>query len=160
MNKLFAREIREGDMILGEAVQLPGGEYRLSQAIQALSDRTEYRTAIERRAAAFAGRYPRLKRGALVTGILVPAILVIVFSLTTGTKLLSLAAWFVWILLIIGFLMAIELMRDSIDRQVRLGTLDDEAIRRAMSESSGARRWMRLTRARAAARHADAENHA
>ncbi|WP_314688742.1 YhgE/Pip domain-containing protein [uncultured Bifidobacterium sp.] len=160
VNRLFAREIREGDMIIGEPVQLPGGEYRLSQVIQALSDRTEYRQAIEERAAAFARRYPRLRRGALITGIIVPAVLAVVFSLTTGTKLLSLAAWFVWILLIIGFLMAIELMRDSIDRQVRLGTLDDEAIRRAMSESSGARRWMRLTRARAAARHADAENHA
>lgn len=153
VNKLFAREIREGDMILGEAVQLPGGEYRLSQAIQALSDRTEYRTAIERRAAAFAGRYPRLKRGALVTGIVVPAVLVIVFSLTTGTKLLSLAAWFVWILLIIGFLMAIELMKDSLDRQVRLGNLSDEAIRSTISASGGTRHWMRLTKQHTAAGH-------
>ena len=61
MNKLFAREIKDGDMILWEPVQLPGGEYRLSQAIHALSDRDDYRKAIEARASAFAVRYPRLR---------------------------------------------------------------------------------------------------
>lgn len=141
VNKLFAREIKDGDMILWEPVQLPGGEYRLSQAIHALSDRDDYRKAIEARASAFAVRYPRLKHGALITGILVPAILVIVFSLTTGTKLLSLAVWVVWILLIIGFLMAIELMRDSIERQIRLGSLSDDAIRGAITQSHSAWAW-------------------
>ena len=141
VNKLFAREIKEGDMILWEPVQLPGGEYRLSQAIHALADKEDYRMAIERRASGFAIRYPRLKRGALIAGIIVPAILAVVFSLTTGTKLLSLAVWVLWILIIIGFLMSIELMRDSIDRQIRLGSLSDDAIRNAISQSRGSRLW-------------------
>lgn len=53
-------------MIIGEPVHLPGSEYRVTQAIAALADHDEYRHAIERRAAKFAYRYPRLLLGALV----------------------------------------------------------------------------------------------
>ena len=54
LNRLFAREIKESDMIIGEPVHLPGSEYRVTQAIAALADHDEYRHAIERRAAKFA----------------------------------------------------------------------------------------------------------
>ncbi|RBP97833.1 hypothetical protein CRD60_04390 [Bifidobacterium aemilianum] len=129
LNLLFARQIAESDMIVGEPVQQISHEFRLSQAISLLADRDEYRQIIERKANHFAQLYPKLKRIALVAGIVVPAILAVVFSFTTGTMLVALAVWIVWILIMIAFLMAIEMMRDNVTRQVRLGTLDDEAIR-------------------------------
>lgn len=129
LNRLFAKEIEESDMIVGEPVHLPGNGFRVSQMIRALADREEYREQINRRAQSFALHYPRLRRGALVAGIVVPAVLVTVFALTPGVKLVALATWIAWILLILGFLMVIELMRDSFERQAALGTLSDESIR-------------------------------
>lgn len=129
VNRLFAREINESGIIIGESVQLPGSGYRLSNLMSALADKEEYRTAIEERAARFTVLYPKLKRAALAAGIVVPAVLIVVFSLTTGTALAAFAAWLIWILLIIGFLMVIESINDNLQRQVALGNLGDDAIR-------------------------------
>lgn len=136
VNLLFAREIDEGNMITTEPVRDPGLHYRLSQAISVLADKEEYRTAMESRAVAFAKLYPKLKHGALVVGIIVPIALAITFSLTNGTKLVALATWMVFLLIVIVFLMSIEMMRDSIARQVRLGTLSDDALRTMLVEHS------------------------
>ena len=122
LNRLFAREIKESDMIIGEPVHLPGSEYRVTQAIAALADRDEYRHAIERRAAKFAYRYPRLLLGALIAGFVVPAALIIVFVLTTSEKIVVMGTWLAWVLIIMGFLMVVEFMRDSIRRQTELAT--------------------------------------
>ena len=129
LNRLFAREIEESDIIIGEKVHLPGNEYRITQAIAALANHEDYRHAIERRAAAFQRHYPRLLTGALVAGFVVPATLIIVFSLTASEKIVVMATWLAWVIIIIGFLMVVEFMRDSIRRQTELGNLSDESIR-------------------------------
>ena len=129
LNRLFAREIKESDMIIGEPVHITSNEYRVTQAIAALADREEYRHAIERRAAKFAYHYPRLLLGALIAGFVVPAALIIVFSLTASEKIVVMGTWLAWVLIIVGFLMVVEYMRDSIRRQTELGNLSDESIR-------------------------------
>ena len=91
LNRLFARQIKESDMIIGEEVQLPERGYNVSQAIQVLADKGGYREAIEERASRFAELYPKLKRGALVAGFIVPVILVLIFSFTNGEKIVVLA---------------------------------------------------------------------
>lgn len=137
LNRLFAREIEESDILVGEPVHMPGSQYRISQAIRALADRDEYRATIDRRAKRFALHYPMFKRGALIAGLVVPAVLVVVFALTPNVQLVALATWIVWILLIIGFLMTIEFMRDSFERQVKLGTLSDDTIRELLYARKG-----------------------
>ena len=132
-NRMFARQIQESDMIIGEDVHLPGSEYRISNALQALTNHSRYKMSIERRAAQFEALYPRLKRGALIAGLAVPIILAVTFSLTTNAKLEALLAWIIWILLIIGFLLAIEFIRDNLRRQRELGNLDDDEIRIALA---------------------------
>ncbi|TPF84166.1 membrane protein [Bifidobacterium sp. UTCIF-36] len=129
LNRLFAREIEESDMIIGEPVHIATNEYRVTQAIAALANRAEYKHAIERRAAKFTQQYPKLLSGALIAGFVVPAALIIIFSLTTGEKIVVMATWLAWVLIIIGFLMVVEYMRDSIRRQTELGNLSDESIR-------------------------------
>ena len=139
LNRLFARQIKESDMIIGEEVQLPERGYNVSQAIQVLADKGGYREAIEERASRFAELYPKFKRGALIAGFIVPVILVLIFSFTNGEKSVVLATWIIWVLLIIGFLMVIEYMRFSLQRQVELGSLSDEAIREQLVERQAAR---------------------
>lgn len=139
LNRLFAREIEESDMIIGEEVELPERGYNVSQAIQVLADKGGYREAIEERASRFTELYPKLKRGALVLGFIVPVILAAVFSFTNSEKVTVLATWLVWILLIMGFLMVIEYMKDSLNRQVELGNLSDESIQFMLMERQAAR---------------------
>ena len=67
--------------------------------------------------------------GALIAGFVVPAALIIVFSLTTSEKIVVMGTWLAWVLIIVGFLMVVEYMRDSIRRQTELGNLSDESIR-------------------------------
>ena len=134
LNALFARQIKESDMIVGEEFHTPGRGPKLSQAIMALADHEAYRRSIELRAAKFAALYPKLKRGALAAGVVVPAVFCVVFGINTDWKLAALASWIIWLLLIIGFLIVIETTRDRLERQMALGTLSDDAIRRLLYE--------------------------
>lgn len=144
VNRLFSKEIDEGDMIINESPSEKSGDigrrYSISQAIRVLADEGEYQAIIERKAVDFASLYPKLKRGALIVGIAVPIILGVTFSLTNGTKLVALAAWIIFLLLLAAFLMGIELMRDSIARQVDLGTLSKDALRSVISQARPRRR--------------------
>ncbi len=151
LNKLFARQIAESDMIIGEEVQLKERGYNVSQAIQVLADKGGYREAIEEKASRFAMLYPKLKRGALIAGFVVPIVLILVFSMTTGEKVVVLATWMLWILLIIGFLVIIEYVRYSLERQVELGNLSDDAIQSLIMERQ-AKHMRRKKRARLAKR--------
>ena len=131
-NHLFAREVHEGDMIVGERVYMPANRFDLAQALHVLADHGEYRRRIERRAKRFATLYPRLMRGALVAGFAVPIVLFIVFSFvgaSDGSKLVALATWIAWILIIIIFLMTVESIRESLRRQTELGSLSEDSLR-------------------------------
>lgn len=143
LNRLFAKEIAESDMIVSEPVEQLGNEFTLSQEIAMLANKDEYRQMIIEKASHFADLYPKLKRGALIAGILVPAILGVTFSLTSGTKVAALAAWIIWILVIIAFLMSIEMTRDKLLRQLRLGTLDDETLHSMLSLHNGSHQYNR-----------------
>ena len=60
---------------------------------------------------------------------MVPAALIIVFVLTTSEKIVVMGTWLAWVLIIMGFLLVVEFMRDSIRRKTELGNLSDESIR-------------------------------
>ncbi|AKV55712.1 YhgE/Pip domain-containing protein [Bifidobacterium actinocoloniiforme] len=153
LNRLFAREIEDSDMLVGEPVERISSEFSLAQALAVLANKDEYRQAIVARATSFARLYPRLKRGALIAGIVVPAILAVTFSFTSGTMVTALAAWVIWILVIIAFLMAIEMMRDHVVRQIRLGTLSEQTIRGMVFDFDRPRRKIRRRRRAAMPAH-------
>lgn len=134
LQRLVDRQLQASDIITNEPPSHKSHEYRLAQALSMLANKEEYRESIETRAHKFALLYPKLMHGALIAGIVVPAIMAITFSLTTGTKVVALAAWVIWFLAIIIFLVSVESIRDSLDRQVRLGNLDDDAVRTLLYE--------------------------
>lgn len=140
LNHLFAREIHESDMIVGEQVYTPTHRFNLMQVLQALTNQGGYRKQIESKAQRFAKLYPRLMRGALIAGIIVPIILAVTFSLTDGTKLVALATWIAWILIIIAYLMVVEYIRDSLHRQLELTSLNEQSLRSMLFTSSSAGR--------------------
>ncbi|WEV42048.1 YhgE/Pip domain-containing protein [Bifidobacterium sp. ESL0682] len=134
LQRLADQQLKASDIINNEPALHKTHEYPISQALSMLANKEEYRASIEERARKFALLYPKLMRGALAFGIAIPVAIALTFSLTTGTKVIALAAWVIWFLVIIVFLVVVESIRDSLARQVRLGNLDDDAVRTLLYE--------------------------
>ena len=127
--RLFAREIERSDIINGEEVHLPERRFRVAQLVRVLSDREDFRHHISDHAARFICWYPRLKRGALVVGIAVPAVIAVVFAVTAMEKVVVLTLWLVWLVLVLTFLVVVEFIRDNIERQASLNAMTDDEVR-------------------------------
>ena len=127
--RLFAREIERSDIINGEEVHLPGRRFRVAQLVRVLSDREDFRHHIADHAARFICWYPRLKRGALIVGIAVPAVIAVVFAVTAMEKVVVLTLWLVWLVLVLTFLVVVEFIRDNIERQASLNAMTDDEVR-------------------------------
>ena len=127
--RMFAREIERSDIINGEEVHLPERRFRVAQLVRVLSDREDFRHHIADHAARFICWYPRLKRGALIIGIAVPAVIAVVFAVTAMEKVVVLTLWLVWLVLVLTFLVVVEFIRDNIERQASLNAMTDDEVR-------------------------------
>lgn len=127
--RLFAREIERSDIINGEEVHLPERRFRVAQLVRVLSDREDFRHHISDHAARFIHWYPCLKRGALIIGIAVPAVIAVVFAVTAMEKVVVLTLWLVWLVLVLTFLVVVEFIRDNIERQASLNAMTDDEVR-------------------------------
>ncbi|MDF7663203.1 YhgE/Pip domain-containing protein [Bifidobacterium sp. ESL0763] len=134
LRQLVDRQLGATDIFVNEPSLHKPRQYRVTQALSLLANKAEYRAAIERRAHKFALLYPKIMRGTLAFGIAVPVAMGVIFSLTNGTRVVALAAWLIWFLATIIFLVAVEAIRDSLARQVQLGNLDDDAVRTLLHE--------------------------
>ena len=74
VNRMVARQVRDGGLFNGEDVDIPVRPYRISQIMRALSDKDTYATALQQRYATFNRWYPQLMKGALVLGVAVPVL--------------------------------------------------------------------------------------
>ena len=127
--RMFAREIERSDIINGEEVHLPERRFRVAQLVRVLSDREDFCHHIADHATRFICWYPRLKRGALIVGIAVPAVIAIVFAVTAMEKVVVLTLWLVWLVLVLTFLVVVEFIRDNIERQASLNAMTDDEVR-------------------------------
>lgn len=137
LNRMFARQIKDSDILNGEDVQVPARRYRMGQLIQALSDREDYRLRLHRHADSFIRWYPRLKQGAWIFGIAVPTIATVAFSLNQSEKVVVLTVWLVWLVVVLVFLVVVEHIRDSLERRLSLDGLSNDELRTLFSASGG-----------------------
>lgn len=129
VNWLFAKELDDTEIFVSEKTLAPRRRFRLSQIIRALVDKDEFEQSVLARARRFEVRYPRLRLGALVVGFVVPAILVVISSFSWNSKPVVIGLWVLWILVIIGYLIAVEYVKESITSQISLGSMPEEDLR-------------------------------
>ncbi|WP_461545645.1 hypothetical protein, partial [Senegalimassilia anaerobia] len=129
LNRLVAKEIEQSDLLNVEEALVPERRYRIGQLIRALSDHDEFHNAVRQQADTFLRHYPRLKRGALILGIAVPVAVSVVFAVTTTEKVVILTAWLIWLVILIGFLLGLEMVRDNIQRQASIDSMSDDELR-------------------------------
>lgn len=129
LNRMFAKQLAESDIINHEQVQLPERRYRMTQIIRAMSDHDEFRDYLEERSSKFMRLYPKLKRWAIVTAVIVPIIFTaLVAFVSPGQKVIILTGWLIWLIAVILFLIILEHARYSLDRQAKLNNMNDEEL--------------------------------
>ena len=129
LNAMVSRDLSRSGLFLAEATHLPSSRYRLSQIVAVLADHDGYSRSVTRRARNFERRYPKMRRGALILGIVIPAVLAVLSVASVAEVPLLLGLWIIWILVIITFLIALEYIRESLARQQLLTSMDDSDVR-------------------------------
>lgn len=129
VNRMTAREIRDSGIFNSEDGEIPARRYRFYQIMRALSDRPEYREALERRKARLDRMYPSLIKWTAIMGVTVPVVLTLVLTLTAAEKVVLLSLWLAWIIFVFMLLIMIESLRFSLDRQLRLYQMDGCKLR-------------------------------
>lgn len=130
VNRMVARQIKQSDIFNGEDAVIPARRYRFSQVLRVLADRSGYREALMQRYDRFQRLYPWLIRGAIIVGVVVPIVATVVLSLGTTGKVVLLTLWLGWIAFVFIFLVVIESLKMSFERQMRLDDMSDAEIRR------------------------------
>lgn len=134
LNRLVAKEIQKSDLLNVEEALVPERRYRIGQLIRALADHDEFHNTMQQQADRFMKLYPRLKRGALIAGILVPVAFTAVFAVTTTEKVVTLTAWLIWLVFLIVFLLGMEMVRDNIQRQAYIDSMSDDELREHLAD--------------------------
>ena len=127
---MASRQIREGDLYNGEDTVAPARPYRLSQVVHALADRDDYRASLERRYAQFSRRYPIFIRASIVLGIVVPVAIVTLMALDAAEKVTLLTIMLVSLVTLMIFLVIVESLRYSFERQLSLEEMSSKNVLR------------------------------
>lgn len=112
--RLLNRELGDTGLFVSEDVQVLGSRRRLSQISQALTNRERFREKTSQHALWFDQHQAQLRRVGLIVGLFVTAILAVVALLSPGAKATVLGLWGALCLLLIGFLVALEYIKQNI----------------------------------------------
>ena len=129
LNAMVTRDLASSGLFLAEATRVPSNRYRLSQIVAALADHDGFQRSVSGRAARFERRYPRIRRVAIVVGIVVPVALAVLSVANVAEVPIMLGAWIVWVLLVIMFLIGLQYVREALERQQLLGAMDEGDVR-------------------------------
>ena len=129
LNAMITRDLSSSGLFLAEATRVPSSRYRLTQIVAALADHEGFQRSVSARAARFERRYPRIRRGAIVLGVLVPAALAVLSVTNSAEVPVVLGAWIVWVLAVIMFLIGLQYLREALERQQLLGAMDESDVR-------------------------------
>ncbi len=128
MNRMFSKQIAASDIFNGEDSELPARRYRMSQLFSVLADREEYRTRLAESAKTFIHWYPRLRHGALILALVVPAVVSPILGLLGIEKVVILTCWLAWFAATVFFLVGLEFVRDRMSHDIALDVLSDEEL--------------------------------
>lgn len=129
LNAMITRDLASSGLFMAEATRVPSSRYRLSQIVAALADHDGFQRSVSSRAVRFERRYPRIRRVAIVVGVIVPVTLAVLSVANVAEVPIVLGAWIVWVLLVITFLIGLQYVREALARQQLLGAMDEGDVR-------------------------------
>ncbi len=145
LNAMITRDLASSGLFLAEATRVPSNRYRLTQIVAALADHDGFQRSVSGRAARFERRYPRIRRIAIILGVIVPVALAVLSVANVAEVPIMLGAWIVWVLLVIMFLIGLQYVREALARQQLLGAMDEGDVRSLLTRRvQGARSRLAL----------------
>ena len=145
LNAMITRDLASSGLFLAEATRVPSNRYRLTQIVAALADHDGFQRSVSGRAARFERRYPRIRRIAIILGVIVPVALAVLSVANVAEVPIILGAWIVWVLLVIIFLIGLQYVREALARQQLLGAMDEGDVRSLLTRRvQGARSRLAL----------------
>ena len=98
--------------------------------MRAMSNHEEFRAYLLEHSTRFMRLYPKLKHGAYALGVVVPVLFTASMALwSPGKKVVVLTVWLLWLIAVVAFLIIVEHMKDSLERQIALNAMSDEELR-------------------------------
>lgn len=135
---LFNRRLAETEVMVSEEVQVTGRR-RAPEIIRALTDGDGFRADVAQRAQRFGERYATRLRLTVLVGAAGLVVLALCGWLIPGAKAVVLGLAALWCLLLIGFVVALEYIKQSIGQAAEVGQMPDAELHRALAlgNSSG-----------------------
>lgn len=131
--RLFNQKLSDTGLFVSEDVQVLGSRRRLTQLVQALADRQTFRAKSAQRAAWFAEHHLTLRRTALLVGLVLTVVLGIFSVFFPAGKATILGLWGVLLLVVIGFLVALQYIQQNIIYAGKVGEMSDIELREALA---------------------------
>ncbi len=129
---LFNSRIADTELLVSEDVHITERRYRLPQIIAALTNRAEFRNDVTQRARRFTQRYPMLLRATLIVALVVILALGFIAVLVPVDKATLLGFGVLFSLLIIGFVVTLEYIEQSIDFATDVADMSDSELRHTL----------------------------
>lgn len=130
---LFSRRLAAAQLFVTEDVHIIGRRHQLTQIIHALSNRAEYRQDVTLKARRFTRRYPIVLRATFIAAVVVMLSLGFLASLVPSDKATLLGLWVLSFVLIIGFLVMLEYVKQSIEFATELGSMSEAELHHTLT---------------------------
>lgn len=139
LNLLFDKKLAQTDLMLCEENGMPNERMRLSSVVRMLAGQEEFQEQLREKAAGFERRYERrIKRGFLAILVIPLIFLLLMFSI--DSKMIILVLWIASIIGIALYLICLEYIHESLNRQMRLSKMSREELHQVLKnkkEDSG-----------------------
>jgi len=132
--RLFNRKLADTGLFLSEDVQTLGSRRRLTQLVQALTNRDKFRADTAEHRRWLEMNHKTVQRAALLIGAIGTVVLFVLGTVFPDAKATVLGLWGLLILLVMGAIFAVEYISQNIMYATAVEDLPDDELKRALAE--------------------------
>ncbi|MGV9718932.1 YhgE/Pip family protein [Rhodococcus pyridinivorans] len=132
--RLFNSKLADTGLFLSEDVQILGSRHRLTQLVQALTDRDKFREDNARKRRWLDTNHKAAQRAALFAGVIGSVVLFVIGSVFPDEKATVLGLWGLLCLLVMGSIVVVEYINQNVLYGAEVSDLPDDALKRALAQ--------------------------
>ena len=137
-SRLFNTKLASTGLFLSEDVQTLGSRRRLTQLVQALTDKEKLREVNAKRRHWLDANHKTVQRGAVLIGLIGTAVLCAIGLVFPDAKATVLGIWGLLLLLVMGAIVAIEYINQSVMFGTEVLDLPEDEVRRVLAAEEAA----------------------
>ncbi len=134
VNRQVNDQLEEGGLIISEKVEITGSGYKLSDTVGALRDREGFRDEIDRRWRRLRENYALWLGLSVIVGVLGVMVLGVLARVIPDQKTLFFGLLCLWFLLVIGFIAALDYIRQSYRNAHEVSEMSEDELQLAVAD--------------------------